>query len=411
MPNAPTPLPPSSRFSDMYFVNDTVGWIFGGHQNLSGVYKTTDAGNTWYLQTDTIKGERSIEFLNEQEGFAGTVSPWGSTVRKAFHTINGGETWQQITDPAFDSIYGICGISHFNNNVFMCGAYNGSPKFLKSTDRGSTWQLIQLDSLATGLVDCYFLSDSVGFVTGSSLLGGVVLKTTNGGLNWKVVASTGGHSNNYVWKMQFTSPLVGYASVQDTINGKAHFLKTTDAGESWVLHEIAGVYSFGIQGIWFANDTLGWIGGWTSGLFETRDGGVEWQYIPAGGNFNRFFQTPSGKLYAAGNSIFTYNPLHSTPPEPDTAQPREITVHKLYPVFPNPTANSITVSYDLGMTTGVKLELLESSGKIVSVLKQEEQTKGHYVMEVSLASYANGVYHLVLLTHETHHSQKIVLSR
>lgn len=396
------------RFSDIYFVTDSIGWIFGGGYYESGIYKTSDAGNTWVIQVDSISGERSIEFLDEFEGFAGTVSAFTPNA-KVFHTTNGGETWNRILHPAFDSIMGICGISHFHNHVFMCGAYNGTPKFFKSTDRGDTWSMIKLDSLATGLVDCHFFNESVGLVTGRSLNGGVILKTTNGGLNWKVAAYTGGQSTNYVWKLQFTSPLVGYASVEDTINGKAHFFKTTDGGDSWTLHELEGVYRFGIQGIWFANDTLGWIGGWTSGLFETRDGGGKWQYIPAGGNFNRFFHTPSGKLYAAGNSIFTYDPLHSA--LPDTSEPHEITVHTLHPVFPNPAASSVTVSYDLGTTTGVKLELLESSGKIVSVLKQEEQGKGHYEMEVSLAQFANGIYHLILLTHETHHSQKIILNK
>jgi photosystem II stability/assembly factor-like uncharacterized protein len=395
LPNAPLS---SFRFSDMYFTNDSTGWIIGG-----SIFKTTNAGETWELQLDSFGSGRSIEFFDAQAGFAGTVSG------KAYSTLDGGEHWDQITDPAFDTISGICGMSHYNNSIFMCGAYNGRPKFIKSSDRGVTWSAIKLDSLVHGLVDCYFLDDSVGFITGSALIGGIILKTTNGGVNWRVVAVAGGLSYNYVWKLQFTSTLVGYASVEDPIDDKAHFLKTIDGGENWILNDMNGLINFRVQGLWFANDTLGWVGGWINGLFETRDAGTSWQYIPAGGGFNRFFQTPSGKLYAAGRSIFTHDPYHFN--TPDTSTQKEILIHKLYPLRPNPASDKVTISYDLDENTGISLQVIEASGKKVAIVKEGEQAQGHYEMEFSLSGLAAGVYHVVLLTHEMHHSQKLVVHR
>ena len=67
------------------------------------------------------------------------------------------------------------------------------------------------------------------------------------------------------------------------------------------------------------------------------------------------------------------------------------------------------MAYDIETRTGVTLQLFESSGKRIAILKQEEQSKRHYEMDVSVKGFASGVYILSLLTHETHYAQKFVV--
>src|SRR5580765_856765 len=59
------------RFDDIYFISDSTGWAV----NTQGkIYKTTDAGNSWNLQYHANVYFRSVEFLNKDTGFAGTLN-------------------------------------------------------------------------------------------------------------------------------------------------------------------------------------------------------------------------------------------------------------------------------------------------------------------------------------------------
>ncbi|MBK7970916.1 MAG: hypothetical protein IPK08_19450 [Bacteroidetes bacterium] len=67
IPNAPS----NGRYDDMYFINDSVGFV----SQDSEVFRTTDKGTTW-TQISTLDSNiyyvRSIEFVNDTIGFAGT---------------------------------------------------------------------------------------------------------------------------------------------------------------------------------------------------------------------------------------------------------------------------------------------------------------------------------------------------
>ena len=62
----------SWRFEDMYFIDHNTGWVVdGGGQILN----TSDGGQTWTQQYyNSNQYFRSVEFANEQVGFAGTLA-------------------------------------------------------------------------------------------------------------------------------------------------------------------------------------------------------------------------------------------------------------------------------------------------------------------------------------------------
>mgnify|MGYP002373674561 CR=1 FL=1 len=66
---------------------------------------------------------------------------------------------------------------------------NTSKYYSKSTDAGASWQYLPeftLDSIYT-INDGSFINENTGFIVGSSnnsILRGLILKTTNGGINW-----------------------------------------------------------------------------------------------------------------------------------------------------------------------------------------------------------------------------------
>ena len=67
---------------------------------------------------------------------------------------------------------------------------------------------------------------------------------------------------------------------------------------------------------------------------------------------------------------------------------------------PNPAGEQINVSYTLPSDTGVRLELLDQSGKVIEVMKGNEATqrKGQHSIKITSKHLSNGTYVIRLTT-------------
>lgn len=101
---------------------------------------------------------------------------------------------------------------------------NTITRLLKSTDRGSTWQVMNVYNLESPNF-VYFINKDVGFVSGENAK---MLRTADGGLTWKIV-----HQSVYVYlkSMVFINDLEGFA-VGGRIT-RSLSIKTTDGGKTW----------------------------------------------------------------------------------------------------------------------------------------------------------------------------------
>jgi hypothetical protein len=123
-----------------------------------------------------------------------------------------------------------------------------------------------------------------------------ILKTTNAGNNWVIKATYGGRLK----KVTFLNSLTGYA-------GGNKFLKTTNAGENWTIwHWTVGrimedMFVMSEDTIWYG-DTEPIYGG----VFRTTNGGINWEKrdsgIPANSYPDRmyFYNSRIGFVYHAG---------------------------------------------------------------------------------------------------------------
>jgi len=397
LPNAPeTP----DRFDDIYFVTDSTGWAVNSQGKI---YKTIDAGSNWNLQFTANVYFRSVEFLNADTGFAGTLDG------KFFKTTNGGNLWYNFEDSLPLQVDGICGMSHVGNTIYACGIWSTPAYVLKSVDAGTTWSVINLSAYAGAAVDCWFLSEDTGFVSGSSALygDGVILKTTNGGATWAIKKTV--DPGNYVWKLDFLNHQLGYASVEDFLpQNPSTFLKTTDGGETWE-QQIVCPQNIDMEGLGFLNDTLGWCGGWSTGMWETKNGGLNWNYVDVGSNFNRFFRVNHQLMYGAGKEIYKYQ-LEGFPTSLSHTPVTSAMPHTLFPVLPNPFSKSITMKFMLDRTTRVVIEVYGSSGMVYQQ-KLGFVNEGMHEQQLDLSKLAAGEYFLVLKTNERFLSQQISCQR
>lgn len=210
-------------FLDLFFVNDTVGFI-SGEQNF--LLKTTNGGISLTLQAPLpypIYHHRAIEFPSDSVGYISVTE-----------SFNGG--W---TDKVF--------------------------RILKTTDQGATWhETAYIDTLyniannSREIQDIQFLDDNVGFAVGES---GTFLRTTNGGNSWDVQYLLPYSPLNTV---HFVNANIGF------INNAGGVYKTTDGGDTWYVQQINPVSI--ISGIEMYDENIGYAVG-DLGIFKTTNGG------------------------------------------------------------------------------------------------------------------------------------------
>ncbi|MBV6479045.1 MAG: Ycf48-like protein [Ignavibacteria bacterium] len=307
LPNSPIPDSVSQRFEDVYFANPYTGWTI---QYTGKVFKTTNAGENWsdvYTASNFPQGFfRSLGFFNEDFGLMGTLF-YSSPM---FRTTNGGLNWIKIENIPPPVPIGICGISIVNDSVaYGTGRYSGPATVIKTTDKGATWTTLNVSTgLARSLVDCYFWSEDSGIVVGgwntSNYLNGVsvILKTTDGGLNWtRVYMST--RTGEWCWKISFYSSDTGFVSIERH-SGMSYYLKTTDKGQTW---QEKPFIEYDQEGIGFINQYTGWIGGWTGPTYETTNGGISWNQVTWGFYLNRFRFINDTLAYSVGNRVYKYS--------------------------------------------------------------------------------------------------------
>jgi photosystem II stability/assembly factor-like uncharacterized protein len=406
--------PWTTRFEDVYFTDSVTGFAV----NLGGnIYQTKDAGRNWTTRLITSHGLRSIEFLDDkQTGISGSLSGG------VFRSSDGGSSWDNITDSLTDSVLQnqrrICGIAHWKNSFYGVGSWGSIiPKFYKSTDKGLTWKCYYPDtSLISAAVDVCFISQDTGFVTGAHILNNayrsVVVKTTDGGQTWKRVfldANIGGR----IWKIQALTSQVLVGSIEPFYSDTVAMIKSIDQGESWTILG-SGFSSFlsggqkQTQGVGFVNEKHGWLGGYYHGIYETWDGGLTWDTLNFGLNFNRIFVIDSSHVFVGGNEIYFYGAQLPSPPATSVYQ-QSLSPHKLFPITPNPSAGKLKIEFDLFSNTTVLLQVANIESKRVWQVAQQRLPAGHYTYYWNGNAAPAGNYIVWLGTDEIPIVQKFTL--
>lgn len=305
------PIP--SKYEGMSFPDARHGWVVS---DQGDIVATADGGVTWKQQATGLGLLRSVDFIDSTRGFAGTVGG-GSVHPNLYRTTDGGATWVDITASLSPAPVGFCGITHVGNRVYVVGRYYGATDLYTSDDGGVTWQYRSLRALMSGLVDVVFVDPSTGFIGGTGVSSGfegaaTILKTTDGGLTWRIVF-TNDAGPGWAWKIFPVTPSVIYASVESE-DSTYRVLKSVDGGETWQIEIVAtGVAptygEIGLQGIGFLDINVGWVGGFFSGMFATTNGGLTWSRVPVSSALINRYRRAGNTLFTAGTQgVLRYDP-------------------------------------------------------------------------------------------------------
>ncbi len=381
----------NQRFDDIFFLDENLGWAANGA--YATIYKTTDGGETWVSQlseySEQLPGNRyfrSVEFLNENVGFVGTLS------NDFLRTTDGGATWNFINDFGTNE-HSICGIDCVGSaTVYGAGAYYTPAYVVKSTDSGATWQYINMSAYANALVEVLFVDENTGYVAGNDNQGGVILKTTDGGVSWNAIY----HSNvpgEYVWKLQvlFSNPDAIIGAVEGITNQMGKLIRSLDNGATWITNDAPESI---IQGVGFISETHGWVGGHTTGFMETTDGGQTWIDTGVGNNLNRIQMFNDHFGVAAGASVYKFSdqPLATTAPKGNARTPLKASIE------PNPVTDKLSIKIEFPESDHMRLELFDAAGRLIKELQRDAiQTAGTKYYHFDFP-YASGVYFVSIHT-------------
>jgi photosystem II stability/assembly factor-like uncharacterized protein len=239
--------------------HDTI-WI--GTQNVRGIFKSTDAGQTWVDKDNGIIEYEGITF----RGF--TVDPCSSDIVYAaaelasfawsnqeqqgrefdktkgviYKTVDGGENWTAVwrgdnlaryiwIDPNNSNIL------YISTGIFDREAANsdhtankpGGEGVLKSTDGGQTWQPVNngLHNLYVGTLFMHSENPDILLAgTGNNAYpdGGGVYITTNGGTSWHVVVP---NENINAVDFALSDPNIAYAGSAGAV------YRSSNRGQTW----------------------------------------------------------------------------------------------------------------------------------------------------------------------------------
>lgn len=406
LPNSPTV---EGRFDDIYFINDSVGWAVNG---LGEIYKTNKPGQSWSLQfsNNRLKYIRSIEFIDDSTGFAGSLDS------ALYKTTNAGKTWTRVDKDFPTPVAGICGIGHYGDQVILTGAFFGYPFVMNSGDRGKTWSYVDMSHDAIALVDAWYKSKDTVFVSGKNQFNQcLIMRSVDAGKTWsRVSPSTQSTPLGFGWKLHFPTPSVGYLAIEEVdvtdslVGTKTHILKSTNGGRSWSVQEVKIGKNIDLQGIGFVDANRGWIGGWSTGMYETNDGGGTWRMINTFANLNRFFFLRSNFGYAVGNVVLQFRKAVITGVEPQASASHDI--HALE-VYPNPTDRKSVARVSLGVRTMMVLSLYDATGRTVRDVYRGYTEEGVHEYTLDVENLPPGNYIVVLLTNEHFLGKKLVKTK
>jgi len=168
-----------------------------------------------------------------------------------------------------------------NNTGWMAGECI----VLKTTDGGINWDS-QMSGVKFDLCKVQFHDNNTGWIVGYDWSGGmwspsepIILKTTNGGSTWQNKLDS---LSGVLYSLFFLNANIGWA-VGYMADGNEWFgaiLKTTDGGESW-FSQSNGTLNY-LASVFFIDHNTGWIAGEQGTILKTTDGGDTWNSQTSG---------------------------------------------------------------------------------------------------------------------------------
>jgi photosystem II stability/assembly factor-like uncharacterized protein len=317
-----------------------VVWVGSGEANIrgnvaegNGIYRSTDAGETWHhvWSAEGQIGTMAVHPKNPDVAFAAVLgSPFGpGPDRGVFRTTDGGKTWQKVLykDPdtgASDVCFHpsnprILFAGLWQTRRFPWGMTSGGPgsSLYISRDAGDTWKKLEGKGLPEGIWGRVGVrvaeSEPKRVYALIEAEEGGLFRSDNGGKKWTRVSASRGVRQR-AW--YYTTLTIDPANADVVWFPQVSMLKTTDGGKS-IRAAKGGGWDY--HDVWIdPENTKRIIVGSDGGVSLSSDGGETWfrANMPIGQFYHLSVDTSTpyrvmGSLQDFGTASGPSNSLHS----------------------------------------------------------------------------------------------------
>jgi photosystem II stability/assembly factor-like uncharacterized protein len=355
----------TTLYNGVYFINQNTGWCVGGAVQIR---KTTDGGLQWFKQYSApVAGVlNNIYFFDSNNGIAigRKTASYNSFMER---TTNGGNAWSEIvvSTPSNNELHDQYWFD--SNTGWVCGRNI----LLKTTNGGINWtnQYANIPPTQNGqneLLSIWFVNQQTGWIGGSNLDSKNIYKTINGGLNWVFQNNpVSFYTYTQINDMRFLTADSGWAVHGTPFSGA--IMSTTNGGVNWIIEEGSNY--------WFDCITnyqrfKAWCG--------SSSGRVWYTYL-----------TSVTGIQNAGNKI------------PES--------YKLFQNYPNPFNPVTVIEFDISANTRADLSVFDITGRKIETLLKGDLSAGKYKFDFNAENYSSGIYFYRLETSGFTKTMKMVM--
>ena len=330
----------SHFLEEVHFIDENTGFAVG-----SGIFKTTDVGNSWELNFIPGNYLRSLHFVDANTGYV--VGNNGAI----YKTSDGGQNWEEKNS----------GVDVNLNSVFFTDANTGyasgaSGTIINTTDGGEIWT--EAEKVTNYEISAiHFINDTIGFATG---LGGYA-KTTNAGEDWEWINLSVAPYSNRVHDVAFYSEQDGYM-----VGHNGFVFSTNDGGETWeftLLSEYSDLYGIAVRD----ENTVIAVG---------RRGTILRNYT--GPDEYPIDEEDDDVTPPINVETFSANETYMD-------------------VFPNPFINQINVKGEFDKNSTIDIHIYDIHGRMV--FQTQKTTSENSIITINTQNISNGIY-LMRLTND-----------
>jgi len=338
----------------------------GSQDNGSTLYNTTEGWKDW-LGGDGMEG--FVDKDNPERVYG--TSQFGNCYR----TYNSGNSITDINTPGSGSW-----VTPWEQDpVELNTSYLGYAVVRKSTNGGNTWNPIS-QNFGGNLNELKIANTNNQIIYASR--GGLIYKTEDGGAtDWLQLTSPGGVINSIA--IHPTNP----EKVALATSSSNKVFVTLDGGDTWVNYKfnLPNFSSYAV--VWDDNGEDGLYLGMNYGIFYIDNTFTEWQ--PYNTNLPNVIineleiNSMDGKIYAAtyGRGVW------ASPIVPTVLSTESFLSTEDVTLYPNPTNNKITLSFNKG--TEADFRVFDLLGKLVIYQPNVSISQSH---SIDVSKLNNGVY-------------------